>query len=290
MKKFFTAIFVIVIAGFTGISLYFYFTQEDHIFAFPSLPHHYKYELALPHHHIHLKTENGGDIHGILYEAKGENSRGVIYFFHGKGSNLSHPKWQKVVDRYTALGFDFFMIDYRGAGLSRGAMIEEHMLADCLSGYRYLLDNYPEDKITVYGKSLGTSFATFVAANTSPRALILEAPFYNLHDIACTTVPALPSFIVSLILKYRLTTDVWIQNVKCPIYVFHGTADTIVPIDASLRFKTLLEGKTHLDLTIIEEGDHDHLYQHSIFNDKIEEALGLTPRESEKISIKSTDQ
>lgn len=273
MKKFLLGLSALVLALFSSVAIYLYFTQEAQIFAFPQLPQDYRYEIEHPHRHVQLSTGQDGDIHAILYESLLENPRGVIYYFHGKGSNLSHPKWQKVVDRYTGLGFDLFMIDYRGAGLSRGEFVEQEMLADCLAGYNYLLEHYPEEKITVYGKSLGTSFATFVASNTNPRALILEAPFYNLYDIACKTVPQVPSFIISMILKYPLRTDLWIQNVKCPIYLFHGTSDKVIPEDASIRLSQLVGERANL--TIIEGGDHDHLYKHEVFNIKIEEALGL---------------
>ena len=275
MKKFFTGLFIVVFGAFSTLAGYLYFTQEAQIFAFPQLPENYSYNLSSPHHHVQLKTQSDGNIHAILYETSVKEPRGVIYYFHGKGSNLSHPKWQMVVDRYTALGFDFFMIDYRGAGLSTGLFKEEEMLSDCLAGYNYLLQYYPEKSITVYGKSLGTSFATFVASNTNPRALILEAPFYNLYDIACKTVPHVPSFIISLILKYPLRTDLWIQNVKCPIYLFHGTADTVIPDDASIRLKNLISDNASAELIIIEGGDHDHLYKHKLFNEKIEQALGI---------------
>ena len=250
-------------------------SQEERIFDFPKVEANHDFGFLVPHKEMVFDTPNDGKIHGVLFYSKQEQPKGLIFYFHGKGSNVGASKWKAVVDRYTGLGFDFFMVDYRGAGKSRGPFTEENMLEDCDVVYKSLMKTYPEEAITVYGKSLGTSFATYVASKNNPRTLIIEAPFYNLHDVAASTVPHLPKAVIELIVKYPLRTDAWLRDVNCPVFILHGTADTIIPHSSSERLHQLIAGRVPTDLTIIEGGDHDHLYQHDIFNRKIEEALGL---------------
>lgn len=275
MKKFFLFLFGIALLSATSYVAYYYIRQDMYIFNFPKVSSNYSYQWKFPHREVTMDTPANGKVNFVIFEAKTAEPKGIIAYFHGKGSHIGFKKWEPVIERYTSLGFDFLMLDYRGAGKSRGKNIEGEMLDDCNYVYQYLLDYYPEEAITIYGKSLGTSFATYVASVNNPRALILEAPFYNLFDVSCSTVPTMPPLIVRAILRYHLSTDEWIQKVKCPITIIHGTADTIIPYNSSERLKALIENDHQVDLTIIEGGDHDHLYVHDIFNQKIEEALGL---------------
>ena len=276
MKKFFISCSIAILALFIGGIGYLYSIQEREIFAFPKLEENYQFAWTIPHEEMMIPTSNDGKINALLFHAKGEKAKGAIFYCHGKGSNMSHPKWGDLLERYTGLGFDFFMLDYRGAGKSRGEMIEDQMLNDCNEVYQVVKARYGEENVTVYGKSLGTSFATYVASNNHPRTLILEAPFFNLFDVACSTLPSVPPFMISMVLKYPLKTNEWLANVNCPVYLLHGTSDEIIPHSASMRLKTVVEKNNQpVDLLILEKGDHDHLFKFEAYNEKIEEALGL---------------
>ncbi|MDN3505202.1 MAG: alpha/beta fold hydrolase [Rhabdochlamydiaceae bacterium] len=277
MKKFLGAICLALFLSVAGYVTYYYTTQDRHIFDFPKVKSNHNYAFKHPHKEITMDTPTGGKANFVIFESQTKEPKGVIAYFHGKGSNIGFKKWEPVVEVYTSMGFDFLMLDYRGGGKSRGKRIEADMLDDCDQVYKYLLDYYPEESITIYGKSLGTSFATYVASKNNPRTLILEAPFFNLFDCACNTVPTMPKYFVNMILNYSLTTDAWLKKVPCPVYIIHGTADKIIPHAASLKLANAIKDTHSIDLTIIEDGDHDHLYIHDIFGIKIKEALGITP-------------
>ena len=48
-------------------------------------------------------------------------------------------------------------------------------------------------------------------------------------------VPFFPNFI----LKYQFRNDEKVKNVTCPVTVFHGTADEVLPYEASLKLKDI---------------------------------------------------
>jgi hypothetical protein len=71
------------------------------------------------------------------------------------------------------------LVDYRSFGKSTGKRSEQRMLADMQFVYETLAVNYPEDYLFVYGRCLGSGFATKIASYNKPRYLILDAPYYN---------------------------------------------------------------------------------------------------------------
>lgn len=61
------------------------------------------------------------------------------------------------------------MPDYRGYGKSRGKLDEVALHADAERWYQELLKRWPEERIIIYGRSLGTGFAVPLAAAHRPR-------------------------------------------------------------------------------------------------------------------------
>jgi len=127
-----------------------------------------------------------------------------------------------------------------------------------------LKKSYPEDRIIVYGRSIGTGVATFVARSGKPRMLILESPFFSLTDLASFHYPLLPKALISLFLKYPFRTDLYIPEVACPVYLIHGTGDDIIPFDASARLERLI--KSPHKLIRIEGGGHNNLSDYGAYD------------------------
>ena len=94
------------------------------------------------------------------------------------------------------------------------------MLADMQYVYDHLKSKYAEDYILVYGRSLGSGFATKVAADNNPRYLILDAPYFSFLKVANRYTPFIPH---KLTLRFKLQTDQWIKKVKCHTYIIHGS-------------------------------------------------------------------
>jgi pimeloyl-ACP methyl ester carboxylesterase len=65
-------------------------------------------------------------------------------------------------------------MSYRGYPGSNGAPSETALFADALHIFDWLRERTAD--IVLYGESLGTGIATYVAAERSVRALVLEAP------------------------------------------------------------------------------------------------------------------
>lgn len=235
-------------------------SQENLIFFPEILPPDYKYTFSEPFEEATVPVE-GATLNAVLFKAA--NAKGVILYFHGNAGSLR--TWGDVARDFTSRGYDILIPDYRGFGKSTGSISnEKQMLADGLAVYGYLKKSYPENRIIMYGRSIGTGVATFVARSGKPRMLILESPFFSLTDLAAYHYPFLPKALISLFLKYPFRTDLWIPEVACPVYLIHGTRDDIIPFDASARLEPLI--KSPHKLIRIEGGGHNNLSDYSAYD------------------------
>jgi pimeloyl-ACP methyl ester carboxylesterase len=162
--------------------------------------------------------------------------------------------------------------DYRGYGKSTGKIRNEAMLhRDAAVAYNYLRERYFENQIIIYGRSIGSGIAVCLAKETRPRILILESPIFNMRDLARHHYPLMPAILVALILKYPMRTDLWIADVPCPVYLFHGTEDDVVPYNSSERLLKLI--RTESRLIRIPGGGHNNLGDFTLYHEELESIL-----------------
>jgi uncharacterized protein len=230
-----------------------YFYQEKLIFFPEKLDKDYRFRFSSEFEEIFVDVQGGSKIHGILFKA--ENSKGLIFYLHGNAGSLR--SWGAEAETYTLLGFDVFMIDYRGYGKSGGKIESENRLfSDMQSAYDEIKKRYDEDRIIILGYSIGSGPAAYLASENSPEKLILQAPFYNLTDMMKRYFPIFPSFL----LKYKMENDRHLKEAKMPVIIFHGDEDEVIYYGSSVKlskhFKDgdrliTLKGQTHNGM-----GDH----------------------------------
>ncbi|MCG6534428.1 MAG: lysophospholipase [Syntrophales bacterium LBB04] len=246
---------------------FFYFTQEGMIFYPEVLPRDFKYSFPGSFQEITLPAD-GFAINALHF--KTEKPKGVVLYFHGNAGNLN--SWGEIAHEFTRLGYDLFIFDYRGFGKSEGKIQNEQMLhRDAAVAYHYLKERYPADKIIFYGRSVGTGIAVYLAKALKPRLLILESPFLSLRDLAKYHYPLMPVTLINVILKYPMRSDLWIPEVSCPVYLFHGTKDDIVPYSASEALLKLI--KTEKKLITIPGGGHNDLSDFGLYHEQLEKIL-----------------
>ncbi|MBL6988388.1 MAG: alpha/beta fold hydrolase [Bacteriovoracaceae bacterium] len=233
---------IINLLGFT-LLIYFslvmllFFFQEKLIFFPEKLPPSYKFSFATPFEELFITTAPDVTINVLHFKAL--EPKGVILYFHGNAGSLSN--WGDVAQTFVDHGYNVFMPDYRGYGKSTGSgkLSQESLLQDAKFLYEYLLNHlsYKESQITVYGRSLGSGIAAYLAANFKPLRLILETPYYSLKAVAKYHYPWIPSFL----LRYPMASNIYIKQVECPIYIFHGTNDEIIHYKIGSKLKPLLK-------------------------------------------------
>jgi alpha-beta hydrolase superfamily lysophospholipase len=210
-----------------------------------------------------LESSEGGSLHAIHIKAR--QSRGCILYFHGNTGSL--VRWGPIAEELTSYGFDVFLADYRGYGRSFGPRTEELLYADALLCYKKLLSMYREDEICIYGRSLGSGMACWLAGRTNPRAVVLETPFNNMVEVANYHSRIIP---VKLFLKYTFRNDVHLRGAKSPILIAHGTKDRIVPYKLGLRLYQSVKDIADTEMITIPGGRHGNLNGFPVFHQGLE--------------------
>jgi hypothetical protein len=235
---------------YAGVCVVFYFFQDFFFFRPEHLPKGFQYKYPFPFEEVHFNMEDGGYINGLHFKVP--NAQGVVFYL--KGNSKSVKGWGKFARDFVSKGYDFFMMDYRGFGKSKGNRSEMTLYNDAQFVYKWLVRQYKEENIIVYGRSLGSGIAARIASWNSPRILILDAPFYSfLHNIRRWGF-WLP---LRFLQRYHMRTDQFVKNIHCPVFIIHGTRDRLFPYRYSERLAALSPGNIYL--FPIVGGGHNNL-------------------------------
>ncbi|PHN03975.1 alpha/beta hydrolase [Flavilitoribacter nigricans] len=242
--------FIILFAIYVLVCVVFYFFQHFFFFRPELLPHEFTYKYPFDFEEKTFEMEDGGRINAIYFRVP--NSRGVIYYL--KGNSRSIKGWGKFAKDFVSNGYDFFMMDYRGFGKSRGKRTEPILYNDAQTLYRWLAKQYEEDEIVIYGRSMGSGIAARIASWNRPKMLILDSPYFSFyHQIRRY------GFILPLrwLLRYQIRTDQFFRKIESPIFLIHGTKDRLIPFEHSERLQQIQPELAHL--LPIEGGGHNDL-------------------------------
>ncbi len=252
-KRFFKVLLTALVVLFFML----YFFQEKLIFYSSELPNDYQFSFQSEYEELFLTAEDGAVLNGLYFKAK--NPKGVILYNHGNAGELdTWGQWgELLVNRYS---YDVVVWDYRGYGKSTGKRQQQAMLDDGFLFYEYCKQLYSEDKIILYGRSLGGFFATHLAKSKASKGLVLESTPASLQEVAKEKYPFLP---IKWLLKYKFKNTDNISAISTPTYVIHGTDDDLVPFEHGQRLFELsktsikeffpIKGGNHNDLSNFEE-------------------------------------
>lgn len=190
-------------------------------------------------------------VHSLYFSSS--PNRGLILYFHGNAGDLDG--WGLVAQELSAAAqMDVWIVDYPGFGKSPGVIKNEEQL------YRFAeamwadaLKMYPEEKLVIYGRSLGTGVATRLAAHKKPALVLLETPYESVLSMVQARVPLMPEFAI----PFRFRSD---ENVKYidgkKLAIIHGTADEVIPYSqAQALVARIPEAKLHT----VQNGGHNNL-------------------------------
>lgn len=142
-------------------------------------------QAELRYEDLYIDTADGLELHGWKIHAEKEKA-GTILFFHGNGDNVStqlpNTFW------LAKEGYDLYVFDYRGYGLSQGEARLGPVISDMELMISYTVGELPaNEKLIVIGHSLGGSMAIYSVAQSAYRnrieSLVTIAAFSDYHDV-----------------------------------------------------------------------------------------------------------
>ena len=125
-------------------------------------------------------------------------------------------------------------MEYPGYGVYEGISNEQQILEDALKSFDYIQnkEGYLANQIIVFGRSLGSGPATFVAAERNPGALILMSPFATIKGLILSYLGIFKG-LASHFINESFNNEEMISKVKCPTLLLHGEMDNVIPIENS---------------------------------------------------------
>jgi fermentation-respiration switch protein FrsA (DUF1100 family) len=211
-------------------------------------------ELGVEVESHYFTTADGLRLHGWLLPAKGEKVAGNILFLHGNAENIStHIGSVWWLPKH---GFNVFLFDYRGYGLSQGAPTLDGLMLD----FQAALDTFgaiegvKEQGLVVFGQSLGAAIAISGLARMPQReeirGLVVEGAMTSFRELgrellanSWFTWPLQWPLSLAIDDRYRPIDD--IAKLKgLPLLIIHSRTDDVIPFHhGEALFKAAAEPK-----------------------------------------------
>ncbi len=172
-------------------------------------------------------------------------SNKVVIYFHGNAEDAgAATDWLNCIAKY--LNVHVVAVEYQGYGLynSDGSPSESAVLEDAELVYRYVLSalQVRSSDVVLFGRSIGSGPACYLAAKHHPHSLVLMSAFTSLRAVVKTYVGSLLQYLVA----ERFNNKKRLQRVKCPVFIVHGRQDDVVPWEQAVELSKAIKGKQKL--------------------------------------------
>ncbi|MEI8052241.1 MAG: alpha/beta fold hydrolase [Bacteroidota bacterium] len=257
-KRIFLIIKIAIIAYcLVGIALFY---LQDKLLLHPQpLPADYIFKFDYSFKELNIPISKEDTVNLIRFiPADDTVAKGAVIYFHGNAGNVE--SFATSVKIFLDNNYEVWMPDYPGFGKSRGVISEKKLNEEAYQVKRLANRYFPDSDIIIYGRSLGTGIAAYLASTVKTKALVLEAPYYSIPDLFSSYVPLYP---MSAMANYKFTTGEYLKDVACPITIFHGTDDDVIPERCAEKLKISL--KPEDKFILIKDGRHNDLSTHELY-------------------------
>lgn len=179
-----------------------------------------------------LTAADGATLRGWFYPSPLAGAPFVVSF-HGNNETIGDAFTQaRDGFFYAQLGVNLLTFDYRGTGFSDGAISLAKARADALAIYDLATRKAAGRPVYVVGWSLGSIFASHVAASRPALAgLVLLDPLAAADALPANIARALHRPVeVAASVKDGIRNAEELRRYRGPLLVVHGTADEVIPI------------------------------------------------------------
>ncbi|MBT5433584.1 MAG: alpha/beta hydrolase [Alphaproteobacteria bacterium] len=202
-----------------------------------------------------LETEDG--LFLVAWYREAATGMPVITVFHGNAGHIGH-RTAKLAPLADA-GFGLLLVEYRGYGGNPGKPDEDGLYTDGRAALDWLaVQGIAGDNLVIYGESLGTGVAVTMASERDVGAVVLEASYNSLAEVAGGLYWFVP--FASHAVMDRFDSGERIATIGAPVLMMHGAADNIIPLrQAQTLHSAAAEPK---EFWLADQAGHNDLYDH----------------------------
>lgn len=256
----------IVIIAYCAIGIALYYLQEKLMFHPEPLAHDYVFSFDVPFKEVNIPINKTDMLNMVQFYPVDKNRKGVVLYFHGNRGNIN--RYAKYAVNFTKNGYEVWIADYPGYGKTTGKLSEQNLYMQAREVYKLANSRYAKDSIILYGKSLGSGIASYLAAKKNCKRLILETPYYSMMSLLQHYAPVYPTGGMS---KFKFPTFKYLEETRAPITIFHGNDDNVIPYSNAHRLTKYLKPKD--EFIPIENGSHNNLNEFPQFHEKLDSIL-----------------
>ena len=134
-------------------------------------------------------------------------------------------------------GCHFVMFDMPGYGSTDGFPTENNLKSFGLSAYDYMTEKYHPNKIIIFGFSIGTGTAHYVASERHTDGAVFLAPYADGIDLNNSRLNIFYGPLRELV-AYKMESIRFAEKIEVKPLVYASTTDEIIPYFSSEKLKT----------------------------------------------------
>lgn len=188
------------------------------------------------------------------------NSNNLLILFHCNGIDIFSLK--NTYDYFAHFKMNLLIPEYPGYSLYKtSSPSSKKCLENSLIIYDFCLKNIKnisEKKIFIFGRSLGTGPAIYLASQRNPAGIFLLSPY--------TTFAAVGKSFHKEEFYNKLTQHLraidYVDKVKCPICFCHGKKDKLIDYKEAIELFEKCEENNKREIFLIDEMGHNDVYDY----------------------------
>ena len=245
-----------IFIAYLVVMIFIYFYQRNLLYH-PSENNYQNDKVQFSYDEIFIKVDDKIKLKSWIINKNLKKFKTLV-FFHGNAGELSNRIYK--LNELNKLDINILLISWRGFSGNEGSPTEDNLYKDAEAAIQWLnRKEVKNDRIILYGESLGTGVAVEIGKKNNFNSIILESPFTSMENAAKIYYPYLP---VKLLLKDKYDSLSKITTIKTPILIMHGKKDDIVPFSMGKELFEKANNPKHSYFT----SDDDHMME---FNDQI---------------------
>ena len=181
------------------------------------------YEMLAGVEEILVRTADGLEL--TAWYAPAPRGRPTVVLFPGNSGSLRGQRYR--VRHFVDAQMGVLLVAWRGYSGNPGTPSEQGLYTDATAALDWLrTGGVTGNSIVLYGVSLGSGVATRMATEQAHAAVILEAPYTSVADVAALRFPWAP---VRWLLQDHFDSLERVSAMSQPLLIMHGDSDRVIP-------------------------------------------------------------